>query len=166
MKEKGFTLIELMIAVAVIGILSSIAVPNYMGVQKKTKMRSIAENIARVKSDLQSWMTASAGGELGVVDVNGDGQVTAAEALPPLTGVATAYVNLNTLGGIGTTASPGYDYKSPFTGGPLFLVGAGVAGCGQIGVQPLNGGRTIVLQGWNNDPASLQPIFTETITIE
>lgn len=45
--NKGFTLIELLIVIAIIAILASIAIPQYMKYQKKAKVSSYAEPIAR-----------------------------------------------------------------------------------------------------------------------
>lgn len=44
-RRKGFSLIELMIAVTIIGILSAIAIPTYMGVQKRARRSEFKTNL-------------------------------------------------------------------------------------------------------------------------
>jgi type IV pilus assembly protein PilA len=39
-KKKGFTLIELIIVISIIGVLSAIAVPKYVGIQKDAKIKA------------------------------------------------------------------------------------------------------------------------------
>ncbi len=51
MNQKAFTLIELLIVVAIIGILAAIAVPNFLLAQTKAK-------VARVEADIKALSTA------------------------------------------------------------------------------------------------------------
>ncbi len=46
-QQKGFTLIELLVVIAIIAILASMAIPSYLSYQRKARVSSYAEPIAR-----------------------------------------------------------------------------------------------------------------------
>jgi type IV pilus assembly protein PilA len=48
--EKGFTLIELMIVVAIIGILAAIAIPNFLSYQKKAAQSEAKTNLGGIRT--------------------------------------------------------------------------------------------------------------------
>jgi len=53
--EKGFTLIELMIVVAIIGILAAIAIPNFLSYQKKAKTSEAKTNLGAIRTCEESY---------------------------------------------------------------------------------------------------------------
>jgi len=52
---KGFTLIELMIVVAIIGILSAIAIPNFVNFRYKAKTSEAKANLGAIRSCQESY---------------------------------------------------------------------------------------------------------------
>jgi len=65
-KKKAFTLIELLIVVAIIGILAGVGVPMYNGYMATAKIQSAATNHANVKSFVASTLTKCSAGSTSV----------------------------------------------------------------------------------------------------
>lgn len=60
--RKGFTLIELIIVVVLVGILASIAIPNYYTVMNKAKDASVRTNMYMLQSAVEEFAVRSNGG--------------------------------------------------------------------------------------------------------
>ena len=64
MSKKGFTLVELMIVVVILGILVAVAVPIFGAVTKNARVKSCKSNQRVIKGNMETFMmTGGAGGE-------------------------------------------------------------------------------------------------------
>lgn len=54
-KQKGFTLIELMVVIVIIGILIAVALPNFVGAQDRAKEASLKGNMRTFQTLLETY---------------------------------------------------------------------------------------------------------------
>lgn len=100
-RQAGFTLVEIMIVVAILGLLTAIAVPSYVRSRSTSQQTACINNLRQIDAAIDEWAM-----ECG--KHNGD----------PVGGVATvsAYIKLNAnngvpqcpAGGVYTTSSVGH----------------------------------------------------------
>src|ERR1041385_5507220 len=84
LKSKGFTLIELVIVVAIIGILAAVAIPKFADLVTKSKEASVKGGLGAVRSAVSIYYGDMEGQYPGNLFV---GLATANRYMPPVNGV-------------------------------------------------------------------------------
>ncbi len=136
-KQEGFTLIELMIVVAIIGILAAIAIPNFLTYQMKSRQSEAKTNLQAIKTSMVSFQ-GEQGCYIGVLPEVGQPLVAATKTIPWQWGLGTpatpppvawcsgaAPVTTGTFNDIGFRATGNVNYH--YAVDSVVLAGAGVA---------------------------------------
>ena len=56
---KGFTLVEIMIVVAIIAILAAVAIPNFVKYRRNAQATSCVSNLKQIQTAKEQWMMAN-----------------------------------------------------------------------------------------------------------
>lgn len=115
MNKKGFTLIELMVVIVIIGVLATIAIPNYMDMKNRAKDASVQANMHTLHLTIENFATMAEGyfpnhPTTTVKDILDGGCTNNQRIADNCPGIA---LNINT--GVGTALLPGNNtYRNPF----------------------------------------------------
>ncbi|KJU86757.1 fimbrial protein [Candidatus Magnetobacterium bavaricum] len=182
--ERGFTLIELLIVIAIIGILTAIAVPAFLGQREKAKVRAVEAGARAAVADLQGYLDSYVAGDPCIVSINSiitgitglsatgsqgcleasnasaTGKTCKAVYNQSRMGRYTAYPSgITSVLNLFVSHHTNKGDKSPFTGGQLFVSTHTTEG--EIFLTP-TGNSSISITAYATDTTS--PIFSQIVS--
>lgn len=93
-KEQGFTLVELIVVIAIIGVLAVIVVPNFVGLTQKAKDGTVIANASVIAGAVNVYNALNPEDAITTLDPDSIGKINTAELWP--TGLEASSTNENT----------------------------------------------------------------------
>jgi len=116
-RKSGFTLVEIMIVVAIIGLLAAIAIPNFIRARTKSQQNACINNLRQIDGAVQQWaLENKAGADDPVVEAN----------ITPYLGRGAGSVPTCPMAGVGATFATSYTLADVKTA-PLCAINGGGA---------------------------------------
>jgi len=105
---KGFTLVEIMIVVAIIAILAAVAIPNFVKYRRNAQAASCVSNLKQIQTAKEQWMMAngSVPSDLDQIAGNTDKYIKKTPTCPAGGEYTIGADGVDPTCGIGTTLAP------------------------------------------------------------
>lgn len=103
-RKAGFTLVEIMIVVAIIGLLAAIAIPNFVKARESAQTNACINNLRQIDGAMEQWAlenNATTTTSVDISDLYGAGKFIKAEPICPADSAKSAATSY-TVSAIGT----------------------------------------------------------------
>src|SRR6266487_2089376 len=96
-RKSGFTLVEIMIVVAIIGLLAAIAIPNFIKARTQSQMNACINNLRQVDGAIQQWALENKAGATDPVTFANISGYLKSSVLCPSAGAAATFATSYTI---------------------------------------------------------------------